>query len=209
MDPSTLGFVHKYWPSPEPEAARTLLLLHGTGGNETDLYELGKLLAPTANLLGVRGKVLEHGAPRYFRRLAEGIFDLDDLKRRTAELIKFIELAPEVYEFDSKKITAVGYSNGANIASSVLLSKPGVLKSAILLRGMVPFEPPAPPDLHQTGVLIASGKQDPIAPPAEAEKLAQILRTANAVVTVDWSNAGHNLVKEDMVNSKAWLELNQ
>jgi len=208
MDPSTLGFVHKYWPSPEPAAARTLLLLHGTGGNETDLYELGKLLAPTANLLGVRGKVLEHGAPRYFRRLAEGVFDLEDLKRRTAELIEFIEKAAEAYEFDSKNITAVGYSNGANIASSILLTKPGVLKSAILLRAMVPFEPASPLDLNQTGVLIASGKQDPIAPPTEAEKLAQILRTANALVAVDWANAGHNLVKEDLVNAKAWLELN-
>jgi len=208
MDPSSLGFIHRYKAAPEPEGARTLLLLHGTGGDESDLFDLGRLLAPTANLLGVRGKVLEHGAPRFFRRLAEGVFDFEDLKLRTDELIGFIEKASAAYEFDSKTITAVGYSNGANIAGSVLLTKPGVLHSAILLRAMVPFVPDPLPDLAHTPILITSGLQDPIIPSSESDKLVQLLRSSNANVTVQHIHTGHNLIQEDLTVAHAWLELN-
>src|SRR5437868_10373853 len=129
-------FIHEFAPG---SSARTLLLLHGTGGNERDLIPLGHDLDPNASLLSPRGKVLENGMPRFFRRLAEGIFDLEDLQKRTHELADFVTSAAEHYKIDTQKIVAVGYSNGANIAASMLLLRPEVLSAAILFRAMVPL----------------------------------------------------------------------
>src|SRR5262249_16993263 len=142
-----LGFVHRFVPAPSAGSGTTLLLLHGTGGNENDLLELGQTLAPNAALLSPRGKVSERGMPRFFRRLAEGVFDIEDLKFRTQALADFVASAASAYGFDPGKVIAVGYSNGANIAVSMLLLRPATLAGAVLFRPMVPFVPAVPPDL--------------------------------------------------------------
>ena len=201
--PSDLDFIHQFIPG---SSNRTLLLLHGTGGNEHDLIPLGRELDPAAALLSPRGKVLENGHPRFFRRLAEGVFDLEDLQRRTDELADFIIEAGQRYEFDSAKLVAVGYSNGANIAASILLRRPGVLQRAMLLRAMVPFMPEKLPDLSGVQVWIAGGKQDMIIPRTNTERLAQILSTAGAEVTTHFFDAGHALTNTELVQAKRWLE---
>ena len=195
---------HKHvWEQGGPD---TLLLLHGTGGDEHDLLALGRELAPGASLLSPRGNVLEGAMPRFFKRLAEGVFDLADLERRTKDLAAFVREAAESYDFDLDRITAVGFSNGANIAASVLLRDPGLLKRAVLFRAMVPFEPEQPPRLKGTSVYIGAGRLDPIIPQANVERLAAILRDGGATVTLDWQPAGHGLTKADVDNARYWLE---
>ena len=181
------------------------MLLHGTGGNENDMIPLGRDLDPTAALLSPRGKVLENGMPRFFRRLAEGIFDEEDLIHRAHELADFIGAAAARYEFDPKEVTAVGYSNGANIAAAILLLIPKVFASAILFRAMVPLVPPVLPDLGHARVLLASGKQDPIVPVENVKRLATMLREAGANVTLRVAPAGHALVFGDIEAAKEWL----
>src|SRR5262249_19920285 len=149
---------------PDGSDRRTLLLLHGTGGDENDLIQLGQLLAPDAGLLSPRGTVLENGAPRFFRRLAEGVFDLDDLHARTKDLIGFSSAAAEECGLDAGQLIAVGFSNAANIAGSVLLTEPDVLAEAILFRPMVPFVPERPLNLTDKRVFIGAGRNDPIVP---------------------------------------------
>src|SRR5437764_11992855 len=151
-----MDFMQQFVPAPDHGSGRVLLLLHGTGGNENDMVPLGRDLDPAAALLSLRGKVLENGMPRFFRRLAEGIFDEEDVIRRANELADFIPAAAAKYAFDPGRLTAVGYSNGANIAAAVLLLCPGVIKSAVLLRAMVPLTPPTLPDLAGTRVMICS-----------------------------------------------------
>ncbi|HEV3409824.1 MAG TPA: alpha/beta hydrolase [Chthoniobacterales bacterium] len=199
---SNLGFLHRFLPGAE---SRTLLLLHGTGGNEKDLLSLGRALDPQAALLSPRGKVLENGMPRFFRRLAEGVFDEADLVRRTHELADFIEAAAAHYDLDAKKITAIGYSNGANIAGALLLLRANVLRGAALLRPMVPLVPETLPDLSGTPVLVAAGDHDPIVPPENARELAALLRRAGADVTVTFENTGHNLTAATVENVRGWL----
>jgi predicted esterase len=165
-----LGFVHRFLP-PEDESGPTLLLLHGTGGNEEDLIPLGEALAPGAAVLSPRGKVSEHGAPRFFRRLAEGVFDHEDLLFRTHELVDFVEAAAEKYGFDRSKLVAVGYSNGANVAGSTILLHPDLLRAAVLFRAMVPFEPDVTPDLSGMPVFMAAGRMDRMIPPDNTQRL--------------------------------------
>jgi predicted esterase len=203
-----LDFVHLYQPATTPDAP-TLLLLHGTGGNEEDLLPLAPELLPDAGILSPRGKVLEHGMPRFFRRLAEGVFDLDDLRVRTTELAEFIKAAAAHYAFDPTKVVAVGFSNGANIAGSLLLLRPGVLHGAVLFRAMVPLVPDPLPSLPETPVLISNGRADPIVPHAETERLAALLRNAGADVTLEWQNAGHHLVREDLDRAREWLQVDR
>jgi predicted esterase len=203
-----LGFIHRYVPpasGAELAGSTTLLLLHGTGGDEEDLLPLGRALLPGAGLLSPRGKVLERGAPRFFRRLAEGIFDQEDLARRTEELADFVEAAATTYQLDRDGIVAVGFSNGANIAASVLLRRPGVLRGAVLLSPMVPFEPEALPDLTGTSVFIAAGRADPIAPAAQSERLAEMLREAGADVTLHWEPGGHALTASEVEAARRWI----
>jgi phospholipase/carboxylesterase len=202
MPPASLDFVHEFVPG---TSGRTLLLLHGTGGTEHDLIPLGRELDPTAALLSPRGKVLENGMPRFFRRLAEGVFDLEDLEKRTHELADFVEAAANHYGLAPDKIIAVGYSNGANIASSLCLRRPGLLRAAVLFRAMVPFTPEKLPDLSSLSVLIAEGNQDPIVSTAEAERLAAIFRQARANITLHFTNAGHGLVQADVETAKSWI----
>lgn len=199
-------FEHRFIPPRESVAnARVLLLLHGTGGDENDLLPLGHELDPEAALLSPRGKVLENGMPRFFRRLAEGVFDEADVVRRANELADFVGAAAARYEFDPRGVTAVGYSNGANIAAAILLLRPEVLASAILFRAMVPLVPPQPPDLAHARVLISSGAHDPIVPVENAERLAAMLREAGANVALHFESVGHPLGAGDIAAAKEWL----
>jgi phospholipase/carboxylesterase len=201
-----LGFIHRYIPS-GGENSRLLLLLHGTGGNEDDMLPLGRRLDSNAALLSPRGKVLENGAPRFFRRFAEGVFDEEDVIRRANELADFVSAAAEEYRFDPERLTAVGYSNGANIAAAVLLLRGEVIRSAILLRAMVPLSAPVVPQLDGTRVLISAGEFDPIVPADEGERLAALLRNGGADVTLEVQSAGHNLVQNDVIAAQRWLSL--
>ena len=201
---SDLGFVYRYLPG-DDESGPTLLLLHGTGGNEEDLIPLGQDLAAGAAILSPRGKVSEYGAARFFRRLAEGVFDHEDLLSRTHELAEFVEAAAEEYGFDRSKIVAVGYSNGANIAASTILLHPGLLCAAVLFRAMVPFEPEVTPDLSGMPVFMAAGRMDRMIPPDNAQRLADILAEAGADVDLRWRNVGHPLTYEEVDEAKEWL----
>ena len=182
------------------------MLLHGTGGNERDLIPLGRELDPNAALLSPRGKVLENGMPRFFRRLAEGVFDLEDLKYRTNELADFVTAAAQHYGFATDQLVAVGYSNGANIAASMLLLRPEIMHRAILFRAMVPLIPDKLPDLSSVRVWIGAGDQDPIIPASEVQRLVELLRRAGADVTIRFFNAGHGLTNDDVVTARDWLD---
>lgn len=198
------GFTYRYEPAASP-VAPTLLLLHGTGGNESDLLPLRAMTAPQAAVLSPRGQVVENGMPRFFRRLAEGVFDIEDLTRRTRELAAFVAAAAERHRFDPDCVYAVGFSNGANIAASVLLLYPRVLTGAILFRGMVPLVPDALPLLHETTVLLSSGTNDPFVPRGNAERLATMLRGAGAQVEHVWQPGGHELSPRDVTAARDWL----
>ena len=196
-------FLHEFVPG---NSNRTLLLLHGTGGNEHDLIPLGRELDPDASLLSPRGKILENGMPRFFRRLAEGVFDLDDLKLRTNELSDFVAAAVRHYKLASDRIIGVGYSNGANIAASMLLLRPEIMHAAILFRAMVPLIPDKLPELSFVRVWIGAGDQDPIIPASETKRLAELLRHAGADVTIRFAKAGHGLTADDLRTARDWLE---
>ena len=198
-----LGFAHRYAP-PKGDDPRTLLLLHGTGGNENDLLPLGRMLDGRAGILSPRGKVLENGMPRFFRRLAEGVFDHEDLVNRTHELARFVDQAVEEHDLDPGRLFAVGFSNGANIAASLLLLHPELLAGAVLLRAMVPFEPETPPDLSGTPVYLAAGRADQIVPPENTERLAQLLLEAGAEVTLDWQPGGHGIGRAEIEGARHW-----
>jgi predicted esterase len=180
-------------------------LLHGTGGDEDDLLPVGRALIPHAGFLSPRGQVLEHGMPRFFRRLAEGVFDLDDLRRRTSDLADFVTRAARVYAFDPARVVAVGFSNGANIAASMLLLRPGVLAGAVLFRAMVPLVPDPLPTLPGTPVLVSNGASDPIVSREGTERLVALLERAGADVTLTWQDASHNLTQQDITGARDWI----
>jgi predicted esterase len=198
------GFVHRFDPAKEP-GAPTLILLHGTGGDENDLLPLGRMLDERAALLSPRGKVLENGMPRFFRRLSMGVFDEEDLVNRTHELASFVKEAASEYGLDPKRLFAVGFSNGANIAASLLLLHPGLLAGAVLLRAMTPFELETLPDLSGTPVYLAAGRSDQMIPPESTEHLAELLRGAGAEVTLDWQPGGHGIGRAEVEAARAWL----
>lgn len=197
-----LDFIHEFLPGKSP---RTLLLLHGTGGNERDLIRLGQELDPDASRLSPRGKILEDGRPRFFRRLSEGVFDLEDLRKRTNELADFVAASAEHYGIDSKNVVAVGYSNGANIAASMFLLRPEILSDAILFRAMVPLVPETKPDLKLKRIWIGAGSHDPIVPASNTKQLAELLRAAGADVTIRFFQSGHELTSEDVDLAREWL----
>ena len=200
-----MDYTHCFIPAQETPPRQVLLLLHGTGGNENDMIPLGRDLDPSAAILSLRGNVLENGMPRFFRRLAEGVFDEEDVIRRAHELADFVGVAAAKYSFDPKSLSAVGYSNGANVAAAVLLLRPGVLTRAILFRAMVPLMPATQPALVNTRVLICSGKHDPIVPVENIERLAAMLREAGADVALRFEEAGHQLVFAEIAAAKNWL----
>ncbi|WP_291825175.1 alpha/beta hydrolase [Bosea sp. (in: a-proteobacteria)] len=199
---ATTDFIHLYEPGGDPARA-PLLLLHGTGGDERDLIGLGRAVAPGAALLSPRGKVLEGPMPRFFRRLAEGVFDEDDLRRRTHELADFIEASRARYGLQQP--VAVGFSNGANIAASLLLLRPEVLAGAALLRAMSPFAQPPQADLSGKRVLILSGAMDPIVPADDVGRLAKTLSGNGASVDHRTLPAGHGLSQPDIGLLQSWL----
>ena len=200
-----MDFIHQFIPAPDARRERVLLLLHGTGGNEHDMVPIGHDIDPDAAVLSLRGNVLENGMPRFFRRLAEGVFDEEDVIRRANELANFIPSAAKRYGFDPAQLTAVGYSNGANIAAAVLLLRPGTISSAILLRAMVPLTPAVEPALTGTRALICSGTRDPIIPVENPERLGAMLRQGGAEVTLRFEQAGHQLVFDEIAAAKSWL----
>ena len=202
-----LAFIHRYEPA-STAGLPTLLLLHGTGGDENDLVPLVPELLPGAGVLSPRGRVLENGMPRFFRRLAEGVFDLEDLRVRASELADFVLAAAAHYQFDAGRVVAVGFSNGANIASSLMLLRPGVLAGAVLLRAQVPIVPDPMPAQPGTRVLISNGRTDPLVSSAETERLAALLRSTQADVTIMWQPGGHNLTHGDLAAAHAWLQKN-
>ena len=199
---ASLSFVHRWVPGERP---LTLLLLHGTGGNEDDLLPLGEMLVPGAARLSPRGQVLENGMPRFFRRLAEGVFDVPDLLKRTDDLAVFVAEVTKTYGIDRSQLVAVGFSNGANVAASLLLRHPGALGGAILIRAMVPYVPDPLPVIPGTPVLLAAGRTDPMSPPAQTETLADLLRRSGAEVDIAWSPSGHTIARDDLAAAQSWL----
>jgi predicted esterase len=203
-----LGFIHKFIPSERLNDSNslTLLLLHGTGGDENDLISIAKMLNITnAAILSPRGKVLENGMPRFFRRLAEGVFDVEDLKFRTNELVEFVQVASKVYDFDMNQIMAIGYSNGANIAASTLLLRPEILSSAILFRPMIPLAPDTIPNLSSKHVLMSAGLHDPLISRHQTEELFEFLKKVGAKVSIKWQNSGHQLTQKDVNTAREWI----
>jgi phospholipase/carboxylesterase len=200
---ASLSFIHRFEEGAGGDT-RPLLLLHGTGGDENDLLPLGRTIAPDAALLSPRGKVLENGMPRFFRRLAEGVFDEDDVRRRANELADFVGEARARYGIPSP--IAVGYSNGANIAAAILLLRPQVLAGGILLRATAPLSQTTPIDLKGIPVLIASGARDPMMSPEGAAKLAALLAQYGAKVEHQTLPSGHELSRADVTLAKQWLQ---
>ncbi len=198
------AYVHRWVPG----SAEIALLLHGTGGNENDLLPLAGELMPGAAVLSLRGNVFEGTMPRFFRRLAEGVFDEEDLALRTTQLVAFVRAAAAAYEFDLGKLTAIGFSNGANIAANVLLRHPGLVRRAVLFRAMVPSAGAPAKTGTGTRVYIGAGQRDPIIAPPNVERLAALLEQSGARVTLDWRIAGHGLTAEDVTHARAWLATN-
>lgn len=199
---ATSLFTYRFEPGTRT-GAPPLLLLHGTGGDENDLLQLGAMISPDSPLLSPRGRVLENGMPRFFRRLAEGVFDEEDVRHRALELAEFVEGARESYRIDAP--IAVGYSNGANIAAALLLTKPRALAGAILLRAMAPLADPPDADLGGKPVLILSGRNDPIVPAANAHRLSAMLSKAGAKVDHRFLPVGHQLSQADVALARKWV----
>jgi phospholipase/carboxylesterase len=197
-----LGFIHRFVPG-SAAGRPPLLLLHGTGGDENDLLPLGPMVSPGAALLSPRGKVSEGGMPRFFRRSGEGVWDRDDLNGRTAELADFLRRARTAYGLPPP--FALGYSNGANIAWSLMLAEPGALAGAVLMRAMLPFDPRPLPDLKGLPVLMLAGRTDELIPVEQAGLLAALLGEAGADVTYEVLPAGHGLTQEDVRLAAAWM----
>ncbi|TMQ68436.1 MAG: alpha/beta hydrolase [Candidatus Eisenbacteria bacterium] len=199
-----MRYIHRFVPPSVAGASpRTLLLLHGTGGNEDDLLPLGPMLDPVAALVSPRGDVLENGMPRFFRRLREGVFDEADLRVRAQALAAFVEEMRAAHGLGP--VIAVGFSNGANVATAVLLLHPGALAGAVLFAAMVPIVPDPLPDLSRVPVWIGEGREDPMVPVEEAERLAALLQRANADVTLHWHPGGHALHPAEVAAARAWL----
>ena len=198
-------YVHRYL-APQGDDQRTLLLLHGTGGDENDLIQLGQMLAPDAGLLSPRGTISENGAARFFRRHAEGVLDIPDLHARTKDLVAWVGAAAEKYGFDPSKVVAAGFSNGANIATSIMLSSPDTLSGAVLFRPMVPFIPESPISLAEKRVFIGAGEADTMVPKTHPDRLAELLRVLGADVTLKWHPTGHTLSRADVSAAYEWME---
>ena len=204
---TALGFEHRFMAAGEEVAPRTLLVLHGTGGDEDSLLDIARSVAPEMNLLSPRGKVNENGASRFFRRFQEGVFDVEDIRRQAADLATFVSDASREYGFDASAVVAFGYSNGANTASSLMLLHPSALTGAVLVRAMVPLVPDPLPELAGKRLLILNGRFDPLEPPGETERLANLLSMAGAELEVHLAEAGHELTKADLRAAQAWLAL--
>ncbi len=202
-----LGFIHRFEPAGEAASGETLIALHGTGGNENELIGIGQAIAPGAAILSPRGNVSENGAPRFFKRLAEGVFDPKEVRSRAEELARFIRAATAKYGLDVTRVYALGYSNGANIASTVMFIEPGLLQGAILFRPMLVFEPEERSDLSGSSVFISAGRMDPIVPVSSVERLVELFEASRAEVTLKWQPAGHRLAPGEVREAASWLAL--
>lgn len=198
------AFAHRFLPALE-ERQPLLLLLHGTGGDENDLIPLGRMLAPGAPILSPRGPVLENGMPRFFRRHAEGVFDLEDLERRTQELADWLAVTRTAYDVEDRPVVAVGFSNGANIAAATLLRRPEGLAGAVLFRATLPMEPGAAPDVRGRRIFMAEARDDPYVRVPDAERLIALLEEGGAEVSVRWTDGGHGLNPADVAAARAWF----
>lgn len=185
----------------------TLLLLHGTGGTEQDLLPLADKIDPHANVLSVRGNVLENGMPRFFKRLSEGVFDQEDLIFRTKELHEFLNQMAVEHTFDRDHIIAIGYSNGANIAASLLFHDQSALRGAILHHPMVPRRDIELPDLQDKHIFITAGENDPICPPQESIELQKMFENKHANVSIHWENNGHQLTLSEIEAAASWYQM--
>jgi len=203
--PDGMGFVHLY-SAPRQPGARTLLLLHGTGGDEQSLLAVGRFLDPNAGLLSLRGNVLEGTSPRFFQRLAPQVLDLEDLRVRTIELADFLKKTAEHYGFDPDNVVAVGYSNGANIAASTVLRYPKIFSGAILFHGVLPFMPEALPDLSGTRIFITEGERDSMISRELVFELSETFRAADAATTLNWHVGGHELTRDEIFAAHEWLK---
>jgi phospholipase/carboxylesterase len=202
-----IGFIHRFLPAEDNASAETLVVLHGTGGDENDLIGIGQTIAPGATILSPRGNVLENGAPRFFKRLAEGVFDPKEVRSRAEELATFIRAAISKYSLNPERIFAMGYSNGANIASTVMLTDPELLRGAILFRPMLVIETDGRSNLSGRGVFISAGERDPIVPVKSVERLVELFEAAHADVTLEWQQAGHSLLPSEVRAATDWLAL--
>lgn len=196
------------WIAGSANSSLTLLLLHGSGGNEDDLVELGRALVPEANILSPRGMVRENGMPRFFRRIADGVFDQEDLAFRTKELAEFVRNAATVHGFSPRNVVAVGFSNGANIAASMLLADTGVLGGAVLLAPTVPFEPDRTPTLSHVPVFVGAGEHDPLVPIAKTRQLVGLLEAGGAQVEAFVHAGGHQITRPEIDAVRSWFEKN-
>ena len=196
-----LGFIHRFEAGDGP---LTILALHGTGGDENDLLPLVRMLYPEANVLSPRGKVLEGGMPRFFRRLSMGVFDVEDLKLRAEELVTFVDASAVAYGFDRQRVIAVGYSNGANIAAGVLFMG-AAFAGAALFHAMKPFDPSSMPDLAGIPVFLSGGRMDPMIPAAQTSELEEGLASAGANVTMFWAPGGHELTHPEVEAAREWF----
>lgn len=190
------------------ERLPVLLLLHGTGGDERDLLPLAEMIAPEASVLSVKGSVNENGMARFFARLSEGVFDEEDLIFRTKELNTFLDDSAKEYGFDRSNIVALGYSNGANIAASLMYHHEHALKGGILFHAMVPRRGVSIPDLHDSPVFIGAGNKDPLIPADETEELIRNLKEAKSTVTEYWTDGGHELRREEVDAAAEWFKSN-
>jgi phospholipase/carboxylesterase len=202
-----LGFIHRFVPAEDRTSAETLVVLHGTGGDENDLIGIGQAIAPAAAILSPRGNVLENGAPRFFKRLGEGVFDPKEVRSRAEELANFIRAAISKYKLNPERIFAMGYSNGANIASTVMLIDPGLFRGAILFRPMLVIETDGRSDLSGRGLFISAGQLDPIVPMKSVVRLVELFEASHAEVTLKWQQAGHNLLPSEVREAANWLAL--
>jgi phospholipase/carboxylesterase len=198
------SFVHRFEPGVEGET-RTLLLLHGTGGDENDLIPLGQTVLPGAALLSPRGRVLEGDLPRFFRRFAEGVFDLENLYAEATALGEFVSQSATRYNFELEKVIALGFSNGANMAHSLMMLHPNVVQDSVLIRAMTTLPDFKPSGLEGKHVFLSSGRVDPMTPVDDAEFLANQLRSGGADVTHHWVDAGHNLTRAELGTIHDWL----
>jgi phospholipase/carboxylesterase/glyoxalase family protein len=198
-------FIHTFLPA-EGGDSRTLLVLHGTGGDENSLVPIARALAPTAAVLSPRGRVLENGMPRFFRRFAEGVFDYEDIKLRSAELAYFIAESASKYGFDAHNVWGVGYSNGANIAWSTMLMHPISMAGAVLFRSMLTLTDVPAPELSGKKIFVSDGRRDPIVAPANAEQLVSQMRGYGAEVELNWYEGGHELSREEILTAQRWFE---
>ncbi len=207
MSQTTQGpdYHHKFLSARTESFEYSLVLLHGTGGSEDDLLPLADRLLPEAAVLSLRGNVVENGMARFFRRFEPGVFDTEDLIRQTQNLADFLTKSAAQYKLNSDKLVAVGYSNGANIAASLLLLRPEILRAAVLLRPMVPLCPARRPNLDGVNVLVCAGKLDEIIAPEEPTRLSELLVESQASVTLHWSDFGHGLSADDVETAQKWL----